>query len=101
MSTTGGIRVSTRHTSIMHEECLETRRTASRSLSNLSLALFALYVMLESPMNITVEDVAPCKKRLKIEVPANRVKEAYEKVANDFQKEARIPGSPPRHPPPP
>jgi trigger factor len=43
-------------------------------------------------MNITVEDVAPCKKRLKIEVPANRVKQAYDKVADDFQKEARIPG---------
>jgi len=43
-------------------------------------------------MNITVEDVAPCKKRLKIEVPANRVKQAYDKVTDDFQKEARIPG---------
>jgi trigger factor len=43
-------------------------------------------------MNITVEDVAPCKKRLKIEVPANRVKQAYDRVAGDFQKEARIPG---------
>ncbi len=43
-------------------------------------------------MNITVEDVAPCKKRLKIEVPANRVKQAYDKVADDFQRDARIPG---------
>jgi trigger factor len=43
-------------------------------------------------MNITVEDVAPCKKRLKIEVPANRVKQAYDKVADDFQKQAHIPG---------
>jgi len=50
-------------------------------------------------MNITVEDVAPCKKRLKIEVPANRVKEAYDKVADDFQREARIPGFRPGHAP--
>ena len=50
-------------------------------------------------MNITVEDVAPCKKRLKIEVPANRVKQAYDKVADDFQKEARIPGFRPGHAP--
>jgi trigger factor len=50
-------------------------------------------------MNITVEDVAPCKKRLKIEVPANRVKEAYDRVAGDFQKEARIPGFRPGHAP--
>jgi trigger factor len=47
-------------------------------------------------MNITVEDVAPC---LKIEVPANRVKQAYDKVADDFQKEARIPGFRPGHAP--
>jgi trigger factor len=43
-------------------------------------------------MNITVEDVAPCKKRLKIEVPANRVKQAYDKTADEMQKYARIPG---------
>jgi len=50
-------------------------------------------------MNITVEDVAPCKKRLKIEVPANRVQQAYDKVADDFQKEAKIPGFRPGHAP--
>lgn len=50
-------------------------------------------------MNITVEDVAPCKKRLKIEVPANRVQKAYDKVASDFQKAARIPGFRPGHAP--
>jgi len=50
-------------------------------------------------MNITVEDVAPCKKRLKIEVPANRVQQAYDRVAADFQKEARIPGFRPGHAP--
>jgi trigger factor len=50
-------------------------------------------------MTITLEDVAPCKKRLKIEVPANRVQEAYERVASDFQREARIPGFRPGHAP--
>jgi trigger factor len=50
-------------------------------------------------MNIIVEDVAPCKKRLKIEVPANRVQQAYDQVATDFQKEARIPGFRPGHAP--
>src|ERR1700677_231991 len=50
-------------------------------------------------MNITVEDVAPCKKRLKIEVPANRVQQAYDQVATDFQKEAKIPGFRPGHAP--
>jgi trigger factor len=50
-------------------------------------------------MTITVEDVAPCRKRLKIEVPANRVQQAYDRVADDFQKEARIPGFRPGHAP--
>ena len=50
-------------------------------------------------MNITVEDVAPCKKRLKIEVPANRVQQAFDRVADGFQKEARIPGFRPGHAP--
>jgi trigger factor len=50
-------------------------------------------------MNITVEDVAPCKKRLKIEVPANRVQQAYDRVTDDFQREARIPGFRPGHAP--
>ena len=55
--------------------------------------------MVESPMNITVEDVAPGKKRLKVEVPANRVQQAYDRVADDFQKQARIPGFRPGHAP--
>ena len=50
-------------------------------------------------MTITLEDVAPCKKRLKIEVPANRVQEAYDRVASDFQRGARIPGFRPGHAP--
>jgi len=50
-------------------------------------------------MTITLEDVAPCKKRLKIEVPANRVQAAYDKVADDFQRQVRIPGFRPGHAP--
>ena len=43
-------------------------------------------------MNITVEDLAPCRKRLRIEVPANRVSEEYDKVADEYTKHVRIPG---------
>jgi trigger factor len=50
-------------------------------------------------MTITLEDVAPCRKRLKIEVPANRVQETYDRVAGDFQRQARIPGFRPGHAP--
>jgi len=50
-------------------------------------------------MTITLEDVAPCKKRLKIEVPADRVQQAYDRVAGDFQRQAKIPGFRPGHAP--
>lgn len=43
-------------------------------------------------MNVTVEEVSPCRKRLKIEIPPNRVNEAIERVTNDYQKQAHIPG---------
>jgi trigger factor len=43
-------------------------------------------------MNITVEELAPCRKRLRIEVPANRVSEEFDKVADEYTKYVRIPG---------
>lgn len=43
-------------------------------------------------MNVTVEEVSPCRKRLKIEIPPNRVNETIERVTDDYQKVARIPG---------
>ena len=43
-------------------------------------------------MNVTIEDLAPCRKRLRIEVPADRVTAEYEKVATDFTRTARLPG---------
>lgn len=43
-------------------------------------------------MNVTVEEVSPCRKRLKIEIPPNRVNEAIERVTDQYQKQAHIPG---------
>ncbi len=43
-------------------------------------------------MNVTVEDISATKKRLKIEVPADRVKAATEQTIAAFQQQARIPG---------
>lgn len=43
-------------------------------------------------MNVVLEDITPCSKRLKVEVPANRVNEEFDRVTNEFQKIARIPG---------
>lgn len=43
-------------------------------------------------MNVSIEEISSCRKRLKIEVPANRVNDAFEKVTDDFQRAVRIPG---------
>jgi trigger factor len=43
-------------------------------------------------VNITVENLAPCKKLLRVEVDAKSVDEAFEAVTKDFQKQAALPG---------
>ena len=43
-------------------------------------------------MNITVENLAPCKKLLRVEVDAKAVDEAFDTVTKDFQKQASLPG---------
>ncbi|HTV61343.1 MAG TPA: trigger factor [Verrucomicrobiae bacterium] len=43
-------------------------------------------------MNISVENLAPCKKLLRVEVDAKAVDDTFESVAKDFQKQAALPG---------
>jgi trigger factor len=43
-------------------------------------------------VNITVENLAPCKKLLRVEVDAQAVDEAFDAVTKDFQKQASLPG---------
>jgi trigger factor len=43
-------------------------------------------------MNIAIEEVSACRRRLRIEVPANRVAEEVSRVCADFQKHAQIKG---------
>ena len=43
-------------------------------------------------MNVTIEEISPCRKRLRIEVPADRVTAEFDKVAAEFSQFARIPG---------
>ena len=43
-------------------------------------------------MNITIENLAPCKKLLRVEVDAKAVDEAFDAVTKDFQKQASLPG---------
>jgi trigger factor len=43
-------------------------------------------------VNITVENLAPCKKLLRVEVEAKAVDETFDFVTKQFQKEAALPG---------
>ena len=43
-------------------------------------------------MNVTVENLAPCKKLVRVEVEAQTVDQAFETTAKDFQRKARFPG---------
>jgi trigger factor len=43
-------------------------------------------------VNITVENLAPCKKLLRVEVDAKSVDEIFDAITKDYQKQAALPG---------
>ncbi len=43
-------------------------------------------------MNVTVENLAPCKKLVRVEVEAQKVDETFDTVTKQFQREANLPG---------
>lgn len=43
-------------------------------------------------MNVTVENLAPCKKLVRVEVDAAAVDEVFKSITKDFQKQAALPG---------
>ena len=43
-------------------------------------------------MNITVENLAPCKKLVRVELDAKSVDEVFETITKDIQKQASLPG---------
>jgi trigger factor len=43
-------------------------------------------------VNVIVENVAPCRKLLKVDVDAQAVKEAFESVTTDLQRSVKLPG---------
>jgi trigger factor len=43
-------------------------------------------------VNVTVENLAPCKKLVRVEVEVAKVDEAFESVTKDFRKQANLPG---------
>jgi trigger factor len=43
-------------------------------------------------VNITVENLAPCKKLLRVELDAKAVDEIFDSITKDYQKQASLPG---------
>jgi trigger factor len=43
-------------------------------------------------VNITVENLAPCKKLLRVEVDAKAVDEIFDSITKGYQKQASLPG---------
>ena len=43
-------------------------------------------------MNITVENLAPCKKLLRVELDAKAVDETFDAITKEYQKQASLPG---------
>jgi trigger factor len=43
-------------------------------------------------VNVTVENLAPCKKLLRVEVDVKAVDEAFDSMTKEFQKQASLPG---------
>ena len=43
-------------------------------------------------MNVSVENLAPCKKLVRVEVETQKVDETFEAVTKDFQRQANLPG---------
>ena len=43
-------------------------------------------------MNVSVENLAPCKKLVRVEVEAQQVDETFATITKDFQRQANLPG---------
>jgi trigger factor len=45
-----------------------------------------------SLVNVTIEELAPCRKLMRVDVDVAEVESAFEAVTRDFQREANLPG---------
>jgi len=43
-------------------------------------------------VNVTVENLAPCKKLVRVEIEAQKVDETFDAITKDFQRQAAFPG---------
>ena len=73
-----------------NRECL----LDSKPLTDLALLIYTNQLAEQRGIivNITVENLAPCKKLLRVELDAKAVDETFDAVTKDFQKQASLPG---------
>ncbi|MEO5803113.1 MAG: trigger factor [Verrucomicrobiota bacterium] len=57
--------------------------TGFRALNTIRKGLFVI---------VSVENLAPCKKLVRVEVEAQKVNDAFEEMTKSFQREAKLPG---------
>jgi trigger factor len=57
-----------------------------------ALHTVAAHLNLEKYMPVTIENVGPCRKKLRVEVPAGRVAGTRAEIVEEFRKEAALPG---------
>ena len=43
-------------------------------------------------VNVTIENLAPCKKLVRVEIESKDVDAAFETMIKDFQRQAALPG---------
>jgi trigger factor len=61
---------------------------APRLIYSKRLVLTKIYFI----VNVSVENLAPCKKLLRVELDAKSVDEIFDAITKDFQKQAALPG---------
>ena len=61
---------------------------ARRLIYSKRLVLTKIYFI----VNVSVENLAPCKKLLRVELDAKSVDEIFDAITKDFQKQAALPG---------
>ncbi len=69
-----------------------SRLVSARAADGLLLRASSCGLTKDLPVNVTIENLAPCKKLVRVEVDAAAVDAAFDEVTREFQKSAQLPG---------
>ena len=76
-----------------NQDLKDERTKPLKPLTKSSLfSYLARLVKREIIVNITVENLAPCRKLLRVELDAKSVDETFDAITKDYQKQASLPG---------